>query len=140
MTNLGSNGFSPLSNPDYGWAYIAFQLLLWMAVDTCWQTTAMRTFATKDPETSKKVFFWTGFIFLGRGMMPMLWGIGALAYFGKGHDSLQAMPEMIARILPTGVLGAGGGGDAGGDYVGKQLVSAGVELGDFAGYYSAAAQ
>lgn len=105
LSNLGANGFSPISNPDYGWAYIAFQLLLWMAVDTCWQTTAMRTFATKDPETSKKVFFWTGFIFLGRGMMPMLWGIGALAYFGKNHDSLQAMPEMIARILPTGVLG-----------------------------------
>ncbi|MDQ1474729.1 MAG: solute:Na+ symporter, family [Bryobacterales bacterium] len=104
-TNMGANGFSPISNPDYGWAYILFQILLWMAVDTCWQTTAMRTFATKDPETSKKVFFWTGFIFLGRGMMPMLWGIGALAYFGAGHDSLQAMPDMIARILPTGVLG-----------------------------------
>jgi SSS family solute:Na+ symporter len=103
--HLGIDGFSPLSNPDYGWGYILFQLLLWMAVDTCWQTTAMRTFATKDPETSKKVFFWTGFIFLGRGMMPMLWGIGALAYFGAGHDSLQAMPEMIAGILPTGVLG-----------------------------------
>lgn len=105
LANLGSDGFSPLTNMDYGWAFIVFQILLWMAVDTCWQTTAMRTFATKDPETSKKVFFWTGFIFLGRGMMPMLWGIGALAYFGKGHDSLQAMPEMIARILPTGVLG-----------------------------------
>jgi SSS family solute:Na+ symporter len=105
MTHLGAGGFNPIAAPDYGWAYILFQLLLWMAVDTCWQTTAMRTFATKDPETSKKVFFWTGFIFLGRGMMPMLWGIGALAYFGPKHDSLQAMPEMIARILPTGILG-----------------------------------
>lgn len=104
-TSMGVNGFSPIGNPDYGWAYIFFQLLLWVSLDTCWQTTAMRTFATKDPETSKKVFFWTGFIFLGRGMMPMLWGIGALAYFGAGHNSLQAMPEMIARILPTGVLG-----------------------------------
>ncbi len=105
MTNIGSGGFNPISAPDYGWAYILFQLVLWMAIDTCWQTTAMRTFAAKDPETSKKVFFWTGFIFLGRGMMPMLWGIGALAYFGPKHDSLQAMPEMIARILPAGVLG-----------------------------------
>jgi SSS family solute:Na+ symporter len=105
MQTMGAGGFSPITAPDYGWAYIFFQLLLWMAIDTCWQTTAMRTFATKDPETSKKVFFWTGFIFLGRGMMPMLWGIGALAYFGPKHDSLQAMPEMIARILPTGVLG-----------------------------------
>jgi SSS family solute:Na+ symporter len=76
-----------------------------MSVDTCWQTTAMRTFSTRSPETSKKVFFWTGFIFLGRGMMPMLWGIGALAYFGAGQDALQAMPLMISRILPTGILG-----------------------------------
>ena len=105
MAHMGVSGFSPITAPDYGWAYIFFQLLLWMAIDTCWQTTAMRTFATKDPDTSKKVFFWTGFIFLGRGMMPMLWGIGALAYFGPTHNSLQAMPEMIARILPTGVLG-----------------------------------
>jgi SSS family solute:Na+ symporter len=105
LTNMGAGGFSPIAAPDYGWAYIFFQLVLWMALDTCWQTTAMRTFAAKDPETSKKVFFWTGFIFLGRGMMPMLWGIGALAYFGPKHDSLQAMPEMIARILPAGVLG-----------------------------------
>ncbi len=76
-----------------------------MAVDTCWQTTAMRTFSTKDPETSRKVFSWTGFIFLGRGMMPMLWGIGALALLGPHVDSLEAMPIMISKILPVGVLG-----------------------------------
>jgi SSS family solute:Na+ symporter len=105
MSQMGPAGFSPITAPEYGVSYIVFQVFLWMAINTCWQTTAMRTFATKDPETSKKVFFWTGFIFLGRGMMPMLWGIGALAYFGPGHDSLQAMPEMISRILPTGVLG-----------------------------------
>jgi solute:Na+ symporter, SSS family len=104
-TNMGLNGFSPISNPDYGWAYIFFQILLWMAVDTCWQTTAMRTFSTRDPETSRKVFSWTGFIYLGRGMLPMLWGIAALAYLGPNQNSLQAMPIMLSRILPAGVLG-----------------------------------
>jgi SSS family solute:Na+ symporter len=102
---MGAAGFDPFLNPEYGAGYILFQILLWLSVDTCWQTTAMRTFSTRDPETSKKVFFWTGFIFLGRGMMPMLWGIAALAYFGPGQDSLQAMPQMIARILPSGILG-----------------------------------
>jgi SSS family solute:Na+ symporter len=102
---MGVDGFSPISNPDYGWAYIFFQILLWMAVDTCWQTTAMRTFSTRDPETSRKVFSWTGFIYLGRGMMPMLWGIAALAYLGPNQNSLQAMPIMLSRILPPGVLG-----------------------------------
>ncbi len=105
LTNRGDPGFSPITNPDYGWGFIIFQILLWLAVDTCWQTTAMRTFSTKDPETSRKVFSWTGFIFLGRGMMPMLWGIGALALLGPQVDSLEAMPIMISKILPVGVLG-----------------------------------
>ena len=101
----GSRGFSPLANPDYGWAYMIFQILVWLAVDTCWQTTAMRTFSTQDPETSKRVFSWTGFIFLGRGMMPMMWGIAALAMLGPDQNSLEAMPRMMATILPSGVLG-----------------------------------
>ncbi len=104
-STMGEPGFSPITNSDYGWGYIIFQLLLWMAVDTCWQTTAMRTFSTKSPEVSKKVFFWTGFIFLGRGMMPMLWGIAALAYLGPHVNSRWAMPTMISQILPTGILG-----------------------------------
>jgi SSS family solute:Na+ symporter len=103
--HLGTGGFNPFANPEYGSGYIAFQLLLWLAVDTCWQTTAMRTFSTRDPETSRKVFQWTGFIYLGRGMMPMLWGIAALAFLGPNYDSLQAMPVMISKILPVGILG-----------------------------------
>jgi SSS family solute:Na+ symporter len=104
-SNMGSDGFSPITNPQYGWAFIAFQVLLWLAVDTCWQTTAMRTFSTRDPETSRRVFTWTGFIFLGRGMMPMMWGIAALALLGPQQNSLEAMPLMLARILPAGIRG-----------------------------------
>ena len=102
---MGSQGFNPFTNAQYGWAYIIFQILLWMAVDTCWQTTAMRTFSARDPETSRKVFSWTGFIYLGRGMMPMLWGIAALAMLGPKVNSLEAMPLMLTRILPVGILG-----------------------------------
>jgi len=102
---MGAGGFNPLTNPDYGWAYIAFQVLIWLAVHTCWQTTAMRTFSTRSPEVSKRVFSWAGFIFLGRGMMPMMWGIAALAIMGPAQNSLEAMPRMLAAILPSGVLG-----------------------------------
>jgi SSS family solute:Na+ symporter len=104
-SNLGKDGFSPISNPQYGWGYVIFQLLFWLSMDTCWQTTAMRTFSARDPETSRKVFQWTGFIFLGRGMLPMLWGIGALALLGPHYNSLEAMPVMVSRILPSGILG-----------------------------------
>jgi SSS family solute:Na+ symporter len=88
-----------------GWAYVAFQVLIWLAVHTCWQTTAMRTFSTRSPEISKRVFSWAGFIYLGRGMMPMMWGIAALALLGPSQNSLEAMPRMLATILPSGVLG-----------------------------------
>ena len=98
-------GFNPFTNSEYGAAYIAFQVLIWLAVHTCWQTTAMRNFSTRSPEVSKRVFSWAGFIFLGRGMMPMMWGIAALAMLGPNQNSLEAMPRMLATILPSGVLG-----------------------------------
>ena len=102
---MGLGGFSPFASPAYGWAYVIFQVLVWLAIHTCWQTTAMRTFSTRSPEISKRVFSWAGFIFLGRGMMPMMWGIAALALLGPSQNSLEAMPRMLATILPSGILG-----------------------------------
>src|SRR5262250_368902 len=83
-STMGLGGFNPLVNPKFGLTFLVWQLLLWFSVHTCWQTTAMRMFSTKSPEISKKVMTWTGFIYLGRGMLPMLWGIAALALFGVG--------------------------------------------------------
>jgi SSS family solute:Na+ symporter len=102
---MGPGGFSPIVSPHFGWAFIGFQLLFWMAVNTCWQTTAMRTFSTRDSETSRRVFTWTGLIFLGRGMLPMIWGIAALAVLGSGQNGLEAMPTLLSRILPSGLRG-----------------------------------
>ncbi|HYL85673.1 MAG TPA: sodium:solute symporter family protein [Candidatus Angelobacter sp.] len=119
-TTMGLAGFNPLVNPKFGFTFLIWQMLLWFSVHTCWQTTAMRMFSTKSPETSKKVMTITGFIFLGRGMLPMLWGIAALTLFGSGalekgiplpvidgHTlaPLDAMPAMLARILGPGIKG-----------------------------------
>lgn len=102
---MGAAGFNPIINPEYGWAYIAFMILSDLAGDACWQPIEMRGFSTRDPKTSQRVFYWTGIIFLALGLMPMQWGIAALATFGPNVDSLQAMPILLARILPAGVLG-----------------------------------
>ncbi len=120
-STMGAAGFDPLVNPRFGMTFLVWQVLLWFALHTCWQTTAMRMFSTKSPELSKKVMTWTGFIFLGRGMMPMLWGMAALTLFGtgvvggdgvpvpmvNGHSMqpLEAMPAMLAQILGPGVRG-----------------------------------
>jgi SSS family solute:Na+ symporter len=117
---MGDAGFSPLANPKFGLTFIIWQILLWFSIHTCWQTTAMRMFSTKDPETSKKVMTWTGFIYLGRGMLPMLWGIAALAMLGTGNNHggvplpvlnghvlqpIDAMPAMLGNILGPGIKG-----------------------------------
>jgi len=117
---MGFAGYSPFANPKFGFTFLIWQILLWFSVHTCWQTTAMRMFSTKSPETSKRVMTITGFIFLGRGMLPMLWGIAALTLFGTGAVEkgiplpvvngqtlapLDAMPAMFARILGPGVKG-----------------------------------
>jgi SSS family solute:Na+ symporter len=119
-TTMGSAGFNPIQNPKFGLTFLIWQILLWFSIHTCWQTTAMRVFSTKDPETSKRVMTWTGFIYLGRGMLPMLWGVAALTLFGVGALSngvplpvvngqtlspIDAMPAMLANILGPGIKG-----------------------------------
>lgn len=117
---MGNSGFSPIASPKFGWTFLIWQILLWLSIVTCWQTTAMRIFSTRSPEVSKRVMTWTGFIFLGRGMLPMLWGIAALTPFGTGaldrgvplpvvHGQalapIDAMPAMLAQILGPGIRG-----------------------------------
>jgi len=111
-STMGPAGFDPLANPRLGLTFLVWQVLLWFAIHTCWQTTAMRIFSTRSAELSKKVMTWTGFIFLGRGMMPMLWGIAACpggvpvpVVNGKTLEPLEAMPAMLAQILGPGVRG-----------------------------------
>jgi SSS family solute:Na+ symporter len=38
-------------------------------------------------------------------MLPMMWGIAALAMLGPGQNSLEAMPRMLSQILPNGLRG-----------------------------------
>jgi solute:Na+ symporter, SSS family len=118
---MGSSGWNPLESTHFGWTFLVWQLLLWFALTACWQTTAMRMFATNSATTAKRVMTWTGVIFLGRGMLPMLWGICALTLYGTGTVGadgspapvinghvvapIEAMPAMIAQLLGPGVKG-----------------------------------
>jgi len=118
---MGPSGFSPIVSPRFGWTFLIWQVLLWVSLSTCWQTTAMRMFSTNSPATAKKVMTWTGVIFFGRGMLPMLWGMCALVMFGTGPldkdgipapivdgqaiEPIAAMPAMLAHILGPGVRG-----------------------------------
>ena len=117
---MGHAGFNPFANSKLGFSFIVWQILLWLSLTTCWQTTAMRVFSTRDPATSRRVMTWTGYIFLGRGILPMLWGIAALTVYGVGRLAsgaplpivngiamrpIDAMPALLGHLLPAGLKG-----------------------------------
>jgi SSS family solute:Na+ symporter len=89
--HMGGHGFDPVRDPGIGPAFILWQLLLWTAFMTVWQSVAMRTFSTKDTATGKKVFTLTSVLFLGRAVIPMAWGIAALAFFWGQSRPLPPM-------------------------------------------------
>jgi SSS family solute:Na+ symporter len=54
------------------------------------------------------VYTRTSFFFVARFLIPGIWGIAALAFLTPeqvGGNSLQAMPRMLAMIVPAGLMG-----------------------------------
>ncbi len=109
FTNLGEKGFDPffpsVLNGQFGLGFIVWQILLWVALLVGWQAISMRLFSSKDSKTGQKIYTWSGLLFLSRGIMPILWGVMAIAVVGKDIDSLEALPLLIVEIVPSGLLG-----------------------------------
>ena len=97
--HMGGHGFNPIE--DLGVGFILWQVLLWIALMTVWQSVAMRTFSTKDAAVGKKMFTLTGFLFLGRALIPMVWGIAALAFFW-GRAEPVATPAAATQARADG--------------------------------------
>ncbi len=93
-----------------GGIFVAWQVLHWTAC-SCWQTSAFRTAAADSPRTAKIMWSLTAVNYFGRAIIPMLWGVAALAYFSHTGadvaklDSLKAMPTYLSLVLPSGIVG-----------------------------------
>ncbi|HEY2931545.1 MAG TPA: sodium:solute symporter family protein [Acidobacteriota bacterium] len=107
VTNrMGESGFNPFKHPSFGVSFILWQVLSWLAALTTWAPVVARLFSSENAEVGQKVFRWTGWLFLGRSMLPFIWGIAALAYVGTAKViAIQAMPLFLKDILPTGIKG-----------------------------------
>ena len=92
------HGFDPFRDPDLGPAFVLWQLLLWTAFMTVWQSVAMRTFSTRDTRTGRKIFTLTSVLFLGRAVIPMAWGIAALAFFWARAEPLAPRFDADPRM------------------------------------------
>lgn len=111
-SNMGDKGMNPFVpnafNSDFGIGFIIWQVLEWTALLIGWQAISIRLFSSKDTETGKRIYKWSGLMFFARGILPIFWGIIALAYFGtrgikvSGVDSLA---HLIINIVPAGFLG-----------------------------------
>jgi len=92
-----------------GLAWIIWQSMHWTATNT-WQTMAFRTAASDSPRTAKLMWSLTSVNYFGRAVIPMLWGVAALAYFSNRgtldsvESSILAMP-MFLKTLPAGLAG-----------------------------------
>ena len=115
QTEYGAGGFDPFANPDLGWSFV-----IWLSIGALfsgmWPPALSRALSTTDSETTRKMYGYIGFSFLGRALLPMMWGICAFAYFqlepaiafptdGGEPDTAAAMPAFLAHILPAGVRG-----------------------------------
>ncbi len=109
ITNFGEKGVNPffpsLIEGEFGIGFIIWQVLLWTAIIVSWQAISMRLFSSKDARTGKKIYAWSSLMFLSRAILPVFWGIMALAYLGSAAESLEALPIFIVKLIPKGVLG-----------------------------------
>lgn len=110
-TSLAAHPFDPFHRSSYGWGYLLWMFVFQIAVATTWQTQISRVLATKDAATARRMYRRTSFYFVGRFLLPGLWGAAAFVYFADhgglpaGLTSLNAMPAYLATLLPMGVIG-----------------------------------
>jgi solute:Na+ symporter, SSS family len=104
-THYGAGGYNPLKNFKLGWFFIGWNLIANFATGSLHQPIAAKAFCSESPKVARKVLFIFGLTLGGRSMIPMLWGIAALAFFGPNIDARLGMPKLLAAIVPTGMLG-----------------------------------
>jgi SSS family solute:Na+ symporter len=105
MRSYGAAGFNPVVHPRFGWTFMIWAAVSIIAASALWQPGTMKALASASPEIGKKVYFYTGLTFAGRAMIPMFWGVAALAYFGGNEITTAAMPKLLGQVIPTGLLG-----------------------------------
>ncbi len=104
-TTYGQAGFDPIFNERFGWMFIVWVFISNLASASLWQPGTSKALSSESPKVARRVFRITGMTFAGRAMVPMFWGIAALAVLGPGVDSVAAMPRMLGQVVPIGFLG-----------------------------------
>jgi SSS family solute:Na+ symporter len=105
VRQFGEAGVNPIVNSHFGWPFLLWMLIGSVAISALNQPAASKAFASESPEVGRKVFLYTGITLAGRYMIPMFWGVAALALFGPSLDPKTAMPRLLGTVVPSGFLG-----------------------------------
>ncbi len=106
---LGTGSLSLNVSYVYGWDRLLLDILVAFASVLTWQTMISRVLSSKDSNTAKRIYMVTSPYMLMRFVIPVFFGISALYYFGPNNyiegDAILAMPNMIAQLIPVGLIG-----------------------------------
>lgn len=128
--NMGRAGFDPtVAESGFGWEYIIWMGFGGLVSCAIWPTAVARALAMGSPQAVKRQYMFTSVSFMIRFLIPYFWGICAFVFvmqhtelkqlfFPAGYpapstlpegasplDNLLAMPLMLGRILPVGLIG-----------------------------------
>lgn len=121
VTHRGEAAFNPVADGGYGWIWVVFNLLVFFAAFMCWAPEATRALTSKDARTTRRTFLFAGPGLFIRLAIPAFLAVAAFclvsqdaeltAHFfpeglsGKAEHAEQAMPMLLGRIVPSGMLG-----------------------------------
>lgn len=98
-------GFNLRDAPRYGLLFIFWTALYYTSGWSSWQPVVQRVFSMKDVATAMKLYRISSIFMFFRACLPMLWGIAALAVIGLIPETQTALPQMLIRIIPAGMMG-----------------------------------
>jgi len=105
QAHYGDAGFDLREAPRYGLLFILWTALYYTSGWSSWQPVVQRVFSMKDVATAMKLYRISSVFMFFRACMPMLWGIAALAVIGMIPETQTALPQMLIRIIPAGMIG-----------------------------------
>lgn len=127
---MGTSGFDPtVAGSGFGWEYIIWMGFMGLVNCGIWPTAVARALAMHSPRAVKRQYMLTSVSFMIRFLIPYFWGICAFVlimqhpglkeiFFPAGYpspeklpegvmaiDNLYAMPLLLGRLLPAGLIG-----------------------------------
>ncbi|NQT53248.1 hypothetical protein HQ576_14405, partial [bacterium] len=120
-THRGEAAFNPVHEDSFGWVWVVWMLVHFAAAAFCWAPEATRMLTARDSKAAQRTYLFGAPGQFVRLALPALLAIAAFTYFAgkadlagyffpggpaaKAAHAGQAMPLLLGKIVPSGLLG-----------------------------------